>query len=127
MSFPKGVEEAVMPRFIRFAAAVCTVACVSFGATAERTTTAQIAHGRRLYVATGCQQCHGLIGQGTVGPRLAPGPIPLDIFTRQLRHPRGVMPVYTAVVMSNSDVADIYSYLNSIPQPAPVAAIPLLR
>ena len=116
-----------MRRFIRLVTGVCMLAGAGFGATAERTTTMQVAHGRQLYVATGCQQCHGFVGQGTVGPRLAPGPIPLDLFTRQLRNPRGVMPVYTVVVMSNSDLADIYAYLNSIPQPAPASAFPLLK
>ena len=107
-----------MQRVVLFAIAVCAVACVSSGAVPDR---AHLAHGRQLYIADGCAQCHGYSGQGTVGPRLAPNPIPLDIFTRQMRNPRGVMPVYTSKVLSEADLADIYAYLKSVPQPLPAA------
>ena len=115
-----------MLRVVLFAIAVCAVACVSTGAAPDRPAT-HVAHGRQLYVADGCAQCHGYSGQGTVGPRLAPNPIPLDIFTRQMRKPRAVMPIYTSAVLSEGDLADIYAYLESVPQPAPAARIPLLR
>jgi mono/diheme cytochrome c family protein len=116
-----------MLRVILFAAAVCAVACVSTGAAPERASASRVAHGRQLYIADGCHQCHGYSGQGTVGPRLAPNPIPLDIFTRQMRNPRGVMPIYTAAVLSAADLADIYAYLKSVPQPVPAARLPLLK
>jgi ubiquinol-cytochrome c reductase cytochrome c subunit len=116
-----------MLRVILFAIAVGAVACVSSGASPDRAKASGATHGRQLYVADGCAQCHGFSGQGTVGPRLAPNPIPLDIFTRQMRNPRGVMPIYTSRVLSESDLADIYTYLKSVPQPMPVAKIPLLK
>ena len=85
--------------------------------------------GKQLYMATGCYQCHGTRGEGggNAGPRLAPGPLPLEGFTLQLRHPRARMPVYTAVVMPDSDVADIYAYLLTIPKGKTAAEIPLLK
>ena len=88
-----------------------------------------VAHGKQLYLATGCYECHGTRGQGggTAGPRLAPLPIPFPAFVLQLRNPRARMPVYTAAVMSDSDVQDIQAYLQSIPQAKPVAGIPLLN
>lgn len=116
-----------MLRVALFAIAVCTVACVSFGAAQDRATASRVAHGRELYVADGCAQCHGHSGQGTVGPRLAPNPIPLDIFTGQMRKPRGVMPIYTSKVLSEADLADIYAFLQSVPQPVPAARLPLLK
>lgn len=113
-----------MLRVIVFATAVCAMACVSSAAAPEHATAARVAHGKTLYIADGCAQCHGYNGQGTVGPRLGPNPIPLDLFTRQMRNPRGVMPIYTAVVLSEKDLADIYAYLQSVPQPVPVGRIP---
>jgi ubiquinol-cytochrome c reductase cytochrome c subunit len=114
-----------MLRVVLLTIAACAVACVSSGASPDRTK--GVARGRQLYVADGCAQCHGYSGQGTVGPRLAPNPIPLDIFTRQMRKPRGVMPIYTSRVLSEGDLAEIYAYLKSVPQPLPAAQIPLLK
>ena len=105
-------------------AIVCLAAVVAAQAA---TLPSQVTRGRQVYISDGCQQCHGYSGQGTVGPRIAPNPIPLELFSRQLRNPRGVMPVYTAKVLSDADLASIYAYMNSIAQPAPVAKIPLLR
>src|ERR1700753_761665 len=58
-------------------------------------------HGKQLYLATGCYQCHGTRGAGGAGPRLAPGTIPIEAYKIQLRHPRAPMPIYTPVVMSD--------------------------
>jgi mono/diheme cytochrome c family protein len=85
------------------------------------------ARGQQLYYATGCYQCHGTRGAGGAGPRLAPGPLPIEAFKLQLRHPRVRMPVYTAVVMSDADIADIYAYLLRIPHGKSAAEIPLLK
>jgi mono/diheme cytochrome c family protein len=86
------------------------------------------ARGKQLYMATGCYQCHGTSGEGggNAGPRLAPGPIPLEGLTLQLRRPRVRMPIYTAVVMPDADVADIYAYLQSVPKGKTAAEIPML-
>jgi mono/diheme cytochrome c family protein len=89
------------------------------------------AHGRALYISNGCYECHGYGGEGAVGPRLGPNPLPLDVFTRQLRNPINFMPihmpVYTAKVLSPADVAAIYAFLNTLPKAKPVADIPLLK
>ena len=83
--------------------------------------------GKQLYLDTGCYQCHGTRGAGGAGPRLAPGPLPIEAYKIQLRHPRIRMPVYTAVVMPDADVADIYAYLLSIPKAKTAAEIPMLK
>jgi mono/diheme cytochrome c family protein len=87
-----------------------------------------IARGKQLYLTTGCYQCHGTSGQGGgfAGPRLAPTPIPFEGLILQLRQPRARMPVYTAVVMPDRDVADIYAYLRSVPKGKTAAEIPML-
>jgi mono/diheme cytochrome c family protein len=83
-------------------------------------------HGKKVYVADGCWQCHGYQGQGGSGPKLAPTPLPYDAVFRQLRKPRGTMPVYTHVTTPDQDVADIYAYLQTIPKAKTVAEIPAL-
>ncbi len=87
------------------------------------------AHGKQLYLATGCYQCHGTRGEGggNAGPRLAPTPIPFEALMLQLRHPRARMPVYTAVVMPDTDVADVYAYLQSVARGRTAAEIPMLN
>jgi mono/diheme cytochrome c family protein len=89
---------------------------------------ANAARGKQLYMATGCYQCHGTRGEGggNAGPRLAPGPIPLEGLVLQLRRPRARMPLYTDVVMPDADVADIYAYLQSVPKGKTAAEIPIL-
>ena len=84
-------------------------------------------HGKKIYVADGCWQCHGYQGQGGSGPKLAPTPLPYEAVFRQLRKPRGTMPVYTHVTTPDQDVADIYAYLQSVPKAKTVADIPELN
>jgi ubiquinol-cytochrome c reductase cytochrome c subunit len=86
------------------------------------------ARGRQVFVAVGCYECHGYVGQGSVqsGPRIAPEPMPLDSLKLLLRQPINVMPAYTESVVSDRDIADIHAYLASIPKPRPVKDIPLL-
>src|SRR5262245_52483744 len=86
-----------------------------------------IARGKQLYMTTGCDQCHGTRGQGGAGPRLAPGPIPYEGVVMQLRKPRIRMPLYSAVVMPDSDVAAIYAYLQSVQKGKAVSEIPMLK
>ena len=98
-------------------------------AQAQPAASAGAAHGRTIFIADGCYQCHGVQGQGggPAGPKLAPQPLTLEDFTRQLRQPRDTMPVYTAVVLPDSELQDIYAYMQSIPKAKTVAEIPLLN
>jgi mono/diheme cytochrome c family protein len=87
-------------------------------------------NGGRIYVADGCYQCHGRVGQGsqsTAAPRIGPPALTVDAFARYIHAPTGNMPPYTSKVVSDQDVADIYAFLKSLP-PAPAAKdIPLLN
>jgi mono/diheme cytochrome c family protein len=102
---------------------VCAMATGAFAADKPD----EVARGKQLYFATGCDQCHGTLGKGGAGPRLAPGPIPLAGVIQQLRKPRIRMPLYSAAVMPDSDVAAIYAYLQSIPKGKTAAEIPMLK
>jgi len=85
--------------------------------------------GQQLFTSYGCYQCHGREGQGSTatGPRLAPRPLPFAALTRYVRQPSGQMPPYTSRVVPDTDLADIYAFLQSRPQPPAVDSIPLLK
>jgi mono/diheme cytochrome c family protein len=83
------------------------------------------ANGKRIYMADGCDSCHGTVGQGGrgTGPHIAPSPLPFEAFVGQVRRPANAMPPYTTVVLSDRDLGDIYAYLLTIPPlPDPKAA-----
>jgi len=83
--------------------------------------------GKKLFASVGCYQCHGYEAQGSnaTGPRLGPRPMAFAGFSRYVRQPSGQMPPYTAKVVSDVDLANIYAFIQSRPEPA--KEIPLLR
>jgi mono/diheme cytochrome c family protein len=85
------------------------------------------ANGKKVYLAKGCWTCHDYEAQGGNGPRLSSTALPLRNFTSYIRAPRGGMPPYLAKVIPDSEVADIYAWVQSIPKPVPVKSIPLLN
>ncbi len=105
-------------------ACLVAAAALALGAPAA----AQVAQGRALYVAKGCYQCHGRIGQGAtgVGARLAPPRQPVEAFTAYVRRPTGVMPRYSARLLPDAEVAAIHAWLRALPPPRGAAAIPML-
>jgi mono/diheme cytochrome c family protein len=86
-------------------------------------------NGRMLFEKYGCYQCHGREAQGGLGtgPRLGPKPIAFAAVQKYIRQPTGQMPPYTAKVLSDKDLADIYAFLQSVQAPPPVKNIPLLN
>jgi mono/diheme cytochrome c family protein len=96
----------------------------------EPATAANTKNGQRLFTNYGCNECHGNQGQGatqTGGSRLGPPQIPLSSFLSYVRDPTGQMPPYTVKAVSNQELADIYNFLQSLPQPPPSSSIPLLN
>ena len=85
--------------------------------------------GKKLFVSYGCYQCHGREAQGSnaTGPRLGPRPIAFTAFSRYVRRPTGQMPPYTSKVVSDTDLANIYAFLQARPAPQAVQDIPILR
>jgi len=86
-------------------------------------------NGKRLFTKDGCYECHGREGQGSnmSGPRIAPNPVPLDVLMGYVRKPSGEMPPYTAKVISDRELADIYAYLKSRPAAPKEKAAALLK
>jgi mono/diheme cytochrome c family protein len=84
--------------------------------------------GKKIFVTDGCYQCHGRAAQGgAAGPRIGPRPIAFAAFTMYVRQPAGQMPPYTSKVVSDQDLADIWAFLQSLPQPPAVKSIPALQ
>src|SRR5437660_8231529 len=85
--------------------------------------------GQALFMKIGCYQCHGNEGQGGAqGPRIGRTPmLAFRNFLNYIRAPRGEMPPYTAKVIAEKDVADIYAYLASLPSAPSVESIPLMQ
>jgi mono/diheme cytochrome c family protein len=90
-------------------------------------TTANASHGKNLFISNGCAECHGSGAEGGTGPHLAPNPPSAAFIGTYIRHPAGEMPPYAASVVSDSDIADIYAYLQSIPAPPKLKDIPELN
>ena len=91
------------------------------------------ARGKVAFMKAGCYTCHGTVGQGGAGARLAPKPRAQAGFLAYVRSGRrgwsvaGGMPAYPVSMLSDGVLADIYAYLTSIPAPQPAAENPLLK
>ena len=85
-------------------------------------------NGKKLFMAAACYACHGYVGQGgSAGPRLGPPAISFAAFIGELRNPREDMPPYTAKVFSDAQVADMYAFVKTFPEPPALDSIPLLK
>ena len=85
------------------------------GSAAAQTGDAQA--GKALWegAVTGCRNCHGVKGEGALGPDLAGRKLTLAQFTRAVRKPWGVMPAFVESQMSDKDLADFLAYFDSLP------------
>ena len=89
-------------------------------------TAADAAKGKELYLKYSCYACHSFDGHGGAGARLVPMKLPLAAFTAYVRNPRQ-MPSYSTTAMPVADLADVWSYLKTLPDSPAVKDIPLLR
>jgi mono/diheme cytochrome c family protein len=86
-------------------------------------------NGKRLFLKNGCYECHGYGGQGgAAGARHAQTKLSLPAFTAFVRNPApGGMPPYRVKIMTGQELADVYAYIKTFPEPTPVNSIPLLN
>ena len=83
--------------------------------------------GGVLYKKVGCYQCHSNEAQGGLsGPRIGPNVVPFARFSEYTRKPTGEMPPYTAKVLSDQDIADIYAWVQARPRPPALETLPQL-
>jgi mono/diheme cytochrome c family protein len=99
------------------------------GAAFAQVKAGDVDNGKRLFERNGCYQCHGHVGQGGIaGPRLAQTRLPLIGFTAYVRNPpSGGMPPFRAKVMTDQELADVYGYIKTFPEPKLAKDIPLLN
>ena len=107
------------------------VALAATGAWAADVPKGDTVKGKQLFLTKGCSYCHGTVGQGgggrTGGLRIANMGLGFPAFINQLRHPVNEMPPYVASALPDSDVADIFAYVASLPPPPDVKTIPILN
>jgi mono/diheme cytochrome c family protein len=108
-----------MTRAIRVTICAAILAGLGWPNAASPQPVAQAAeHGKQLFMSNNCYLCHGTVGQGGDGPTLSPPRLlPQSGFSAYVRHPKGRMPAYTQAVLSDTDLAAIYDYLQSVPPP----------
>lgn len=117
--------------------AVVALAVAAIGEAASAAAQAQdaphgdAANGKRLYLADGCFTCHGRSGQGgaynTPAPILAHTAMPFDGFKGQIRNPINDMPAFPTAILSDKDIADIYTFVESLPGPRAPKDFPILN
>ena len=85
-----------------------------------------------------CYACHGFSGQNGPGARLVPMKLTQAAFIALVRHPRDPhpgfspsgqqdrMPAYSAKVLPDADLADVYAYIKTLPESPAAQDIPLL-
>ena len=81
------------------------VAPAFFAAHAQNVGNAE--NGKRLFLRNGCYECHGTMGQGGTGPRLAPRPLAAAALMAYIRKPGPGMPPYPEKVMTDAEAAEV--------------------
>jgi mono/diheme cytochrome c family protein len=86
-------------------------------------------NGKELFVKYTCYGCHGFSAQnGPAGNRLNPMKMTQATFTALVRSPGARnMPSYSAKVISDTQLGDIYAYVKTLPDAPPAKDIPLLQ
>ena len=77
--------------------------------------------GAALLARSGCTACHGADGRGTaLAPGITDSSLDLERFIAAVRAPRGTMPAYAPVVLSDDDIETIRDQLVAVgPQTRP--------
>jgi mono/diheme cytochrome c family protein len=121
---------------VRALASVLAVALIAHGGAAAQAPPAppaqpaaapagDAARGKAVYVRYSCYACHGYAGHSGPGGRLVPMRFPLAAFGSFVRNPP-TMPPYTAKVLTDQQVADLWAYIRSLPVSPPASSIALL-
>jgi mono/diheme cytochrome c family protein len=102
---------------------------MALAATALAYAQGNAASGKELYVKYTCYGCHGFSGQNGPGNRLVPMKMAQAAFTGYVRTPPrpNLMPSYSAKVLSDEQLGDIWAYVKSLPDAPAAKDIPLLQ
>lgn len=84
--------------------------------------------GKDLFVKYSCYACHGFSGQNGPGARLVPMKMTASGFIGYVRGPRTrQMPSYSAKVLPDGQLGDIYAYIKTLPDSPPASSISALN
>ena len=86
--------------------------------------------GQQVWMSYSCYACHGYSGNGGNGPKLSQGgrfnnATALTAYVRNPTRPN-IMPSYSSKVLSDAEIADIFTFLKSVPPSPSAREIPLL-
>jgi mono/diheme cytochrome c family protein len=87
-------------------------------------------HGKELFTKYSCYACHGFSGENGNGARLVPMKFPQAGFIAYVRNPPrpNQMPSFSAKVLADADLADIYAYIRTLPDSSPPpSSVPVLN
>src|SRR5258708_12070867 len=91
---------------------------------AGKVSTGNAKKGNLVFENLGCNKCHGSEGEGVAGsgqsggvPRIASTSLALPAFIQLVRKPKGVMPPFGSDRASDSDLADVHAYLQTLKTP----------
>ena len=113
-----------------------TILTMILAAVMAQAPSANPTNGKAVFLKAGCDACHGSMGQGGPGGRIAPMALQQPIFTNYVRNGKfnpganrnwSGMPPFSTKFISDSELADIYAYLASIKAPPAPKDIPLLN
>jgi mono/diheme cytochrome c family protein len=81
--------------------------------------------GKVVFEALGCNKCHGSEGEGVSAagqsggvPRIASTSLALPAFLQLVRKPKNLMPPFATDKASDSDLADVLAFLQTLKLPA---------
>ena len=84
--------------------------------------------GEKMFKDYSCYACHGFSGQNGPGKRLVPMKMATVAFTAYVRSPgTNQMPSYSAKVLSDQQLADIWAYIRTLPDSPAAKDIPLIQ
>ena len=85
-------------------------------------------NGKQLFLDYSCYACHGFSGQNGPGKRLVPMKMAQVAFTAYVRAPgTRQMPSYSAKVIADQQLGDIWAYVRTLPDSPAAKDIPLLQ
>jgi mono/diheme cytochrome c family protein len=104
---------------------VLLLAAFAIGANGQELT-GNAEKGKEWFFNYNCYSCHGFSGQNGPGNRLVPMKMTQAAFMAYVRKPAR-MPTYSAKVITDQQVADIWALIKSLPDAPAAKDIPLLQ
>ena|SRR5947209_11579442 len=98
------------------------------GAAAQAQESGNATAGKKIFMDYTCYACHGFSGQNGPGARLVPMRMTQAAFTNYVRSPRTRnMPTYSAKVLSDAQLGDVWAYVKTLPTSPAAKDIPALN